>query len=465
MLERLGQRFTDMFRRNMPDAFVFALILTLITAGVALSWMKASPMEVIIAWYDGFYTLLEFGMQMVLLIVTGYSIALSPFIQKYIDRLATSFQTPGQVYFFIVLIGFILSMVSWGWVVITAVLARQLAMRIPGIHYPYLMACVYFSLISWVTGLSSSIPLLLNTEGNFLIEGGILTETITTQYTLGSTLNVGMFLVLMLTGPIFLRLLAPKSVKPEQELTRMVHMEAEESLSIREEAESTRLPEKVVSDRLNHSLILQLSIALMGLVYLAYYFATRGFELNLNIMIFVFIILGLFLHRTPMRFTIAMSRASSNVSAIIFQFPFYAGIMGIMTYTGLGERLGELMAEAATIDTYPYFAYLLGGIVNFAIPSAGGEFAVIGPSVIEAVQRLGTGLPPEAVTEMVSRASLAVAYGEALTNCLQPFFLLLIIPVMAKGIRIQARDVMGHLVLPFLVFFFLQMILVGWLPL
>jgi len=259
--------------------------------------------------------------------------------------------------------------------------------------------------------------------------------------------------------------LAPKTTKPGQQLDRLIRSDDSGELSIMEEAASTRLPEKAVSDTLNNSRLIQLVIAAMGVVYLVYYFHTYGFELNLNIMIFVFIILGLLLHKTPMRFTIAMRRASTNVSAIIFQFPFYAGIMGIMTYTGLGERLGTAMAEAATLETYPYFAYVLGGIVNFAIPSAGGEFAVIGPSVIEAVQQLGQGLPPESITEMVSRASMAIAYGEALTNCLQPFFLLLIIPVMAKGIQIQARDIMGYLVLPFLVFFFLQMVLVGWLPL
>ena len=465
MLERLGQRFTDVFKRNMPDAFVFALLLTFITGIVALTWMKARPMEVIIAWYDGFYILLEFGMQMVLLIVTGYSIALAPFIQKRLDRLARFFKTPGQVYFFIVLIGSMLSMVSWGWVVITAIFARQLALRVEGIHYPYLIACVYFSMISWVAGLSSSIPLLLNTKDNYLIEGAILNETIATQLTLGSTLNLGMIAVLLVAGPLLLWLLAPKTANREQQLDRLVQTDDSDTISIKEEAESTRLPEKAVSDTLNNSRLIQIIIASMGLVYLVYYFSTNGFELNLNIMIFVFIILGLYLHLTPMRFTIAMRRASSNVSAIIFQFPFYAGIMGIMTYTGLGERLGVVMAESATLETYPYFAFMLGGIVNFAIPSAGGEFAVIGPSVIEAVQQLGAGLPPEAVTEMISRASMAIAYGESLTNCLQPFFLLLVMPVMAKGIQIQARDVMGYLVLPFLVFFFLQMFLVGWLPL
>ena len=66
---------------------------------------------------------------------------------------------------------------------------------------------------------------------------------------------------------------------------------------------------------------------------------------------------------------------------------------------------------------------------------------------------------------MVSRASLAVAYGESLTNLLQPFFLLLIVPVMGMGTNLQSRDVMGYLVLPFSVLFVVQLTLVLWMPL
>ncbi|MGI9550214.1 MAG: TIGR00366 family protein, partial [Aurantibacter sp.] len=144
---------------------------------------------------------------------------------------------------------------------------------------------------------------------------------------------------------------------------------------------------------------------------------------------------------------------------------FYAGIMGIMIYTGLGEQLANLIASVATIDTYPFFAYLLGGIVNFAIPSGGGEFAVIGPSVIEAVNAIGAGLPPDQLTEMTARASLSIAYGESLTNLLQPFYLLLVLPVMGAGIKIQARDVMGYLVIPFILYFIVQSLMVVYMPL
>ena len=236
-------------------------------------------------------------------------------------------------------------------------------------------------------------------------------------------------------------------------------------LSIKEEASSLNLSYNSISDRLNNGVLLQIIIVMMGLTYIIFHFYTEGFNLNFNIMIFIFIIAGLALHKTPMRYVIAMKRSSGNISGILYQYPFYAGIMGIMLYTGLGEELAKLMASVATLETYPFFAYVSGGIVNFAIPSAGGEFAVIGPSVISAVNEIASCLPAQELANVQARAVLSMAYGESLTNLLQPFFLLVIFPVMGAGIKIQARDVMGYLVLPFVVFFLIQSAMVMWWPL
>jgi short-chain fatty acids transporter len=136
-----------------------------------------------------------------------------------------------------------------------------------------------------------------------------------------------------------------------------------------------------------------------------------------------------------------------------------------MLSTGLGEKIGGLQASLATLNSYPFLAYVSGGLVNFAIPSAGGEFAVIGPSIINAVKDLGAGLGDTEITAMIARASMAIAYGESLSNLLQPFYLLLIFPVMTNGVRLQARDIMGYLVIPFLIFFIIQSVMVVWIPL
>ena len=140
MISKLGERFTKLFMKYMPNAFVFALILTLITALVTLVWLKTSPLKIIISWYDGFFDLLAFGMQMVLILTTGYSIALSSTAKKGIDVISKYISTPKHVYFFVVMIGMLLAMISWGWLVITCVLARELALRVKGVNYPFLSA-------------------------------------------------------------------------------------------------------------------------------------------------------------------------------------------------------------------------------------------------------------------------------------------------------------------------------------
>ena len=465
MITKLGEKLTFLFQKYMPDAFVFAILLTLITALIAYFWLDATLLQIIESWYDGFWSLMEFGMQIVLIIITGYAIAISPIIKKGIDKLTLLIKTPRQVYFFVVFSSAILNMISFGWIVIPCVLARELALRIKGVNYPFLIACVYFGGGSWVTGLSSSIPLLLGTKSNYLIKAGILSETIPTTVTLGSSLNIVMMVVFLVFAPLLILILIPKG-NNFKELTHMQETtNGIKELSIKEEALSFNLSKPSFSDRLNNGFLLQGIIVIMGLTYILFHFYTNGFELNFNIMIFIFLIIGMLLHKTPMRYVIAMKRSSGNISGILYQYPFYAGIMGIMLYTGVGVKLAQIMSSVATIDSYAFFAYLTGGITNFAIPSAGGEFAVVGPSIINAVKDIGAGLPATEMSAMISRASLSVAYGESLTNLLQPFFLLLVFPIMGAGIKIQARDVMGYLVIPFLIFFVIQSILVTWIPL
>ena len=465
MIHQLGALFSRVYLRYMPNAFAFAILLTFITGFGSYIWLEASLFEIIKSWYHGFFDLISFAMQIVLIIITGFSIALSPAVKKGIDALSKHIKTPTQVYFLVVFIGMILSLVSFGWLVITSVLARELALRVKGINYPFLIACVYFSFNSWVLGLSSSIPLLLNSENNFLIENGVLNDIIPTSFTLQSSLNIAMIFLLVIVAPFVMFLLRPKSSENKELKDLLVSNESKNKQTIKEEATSLNLPYRTISDSLNNSVILQMIIVLMGLSYIIFHFSTKGLDLNFNIMIFIFLIIGMLLHKTPARYVISMKRSSSNISGILFQYPFYAGIMGIMIYTGLGDRLGEVMASIATLDTYPFFAYLIGGIVNFAIPSAGGEFAVIGPSLINAITEIGVGLPQEKITAMIARASLSTAYGESLSNMLQPFYLLIVMPIMGKGVKLQARDIMGYLVIPFLIFFIIQSLLIVYWPL
>jgi len=333
-----------------------------------------------------------------------------------------------------------------------------------GVDYRLLAAGVYASNLSWHGGLSGSIPLLLNTPENFLIKAGALSETIPSTLTLGSAMNIVTSLGLLITLPllfIFMRP-APGNVVEFNDLRESGGQQRE--LTVAEEAASMNLPQRNFSDLVNNSFIIQIIISLMALWYLLWHFSTKGFDINLNIMNFLFITIGMLAHKTPLRYVVALKRASSNVSGIILQFPFYAGIMGIMIHTGLGSAIAGWIASSATILTYPFVAFITAGVVNVFVPSGGGEWAVVGPTIVEAAKNLGAALPPDELTRFIARSSMAVAYGDAWTNMIQPFWTLAFLPIVAAGVRLQARDFMGYTFIAMVWSFFIYAIAVTWLP-
>ncbi|MFN2333415.1 MAG: TIGR00366 family protein, partial [Wenzhouxiangellaceae bacterium] len=150
MISSLGTVLSHHLRRWIPEPFVFALVLTVLVGVLAITLTESGFNDVTGHWYRGFWMLLEFGMQMVLILSTGYAIALAPIISRAIDRLTRLARTPGAVYVLVLVVGGLFSLVSWGWVVLTAVLARELARRVDGVDYAYLVACVYISGQPWV---------------------------------------------------------------------------------------------------------------------------------------------------------------------------------------------------------------------------------------------------------------------------------------------------------------------------
>jgi short-chain fatty acids transporter len=444
MLAGVGSFFAVRFRRWLPDSFVFAILLTFVAAILAMLLVDASPFGVVQAWYRGFWSLLQFAMQMVLILVTGYAIAISEPAGRFTDWLARRINKPALVYGMVVFIGCLFALVSWGWIVLTAVLARALAERVKGVDYRLLAACVYVTNLPWHGGLSGSIPLLMNTPGNFLIEAGVLTDVVPTAVTLASPMNLVTNLLLVLTLPALMILMSPA---PEKVVT-IDHLRDEKgggkAISIEEEARQLRLPGRNLSDLLNNSLIVQMMISLTGLSYLIWHFTTHGFDINLDIMNFLFIVVGMLLHKTPLRYAIALRRSCSNVSGIVLQFPFYAGIMGIMIHTGLGSAIAGWLSAVASVAIYPFWAFVMAAVLNIFVPSGGGEWAVVGSTIVQAAQSIGSSMTPDEMTHFIAKSSMAAAYGDALTNMIQPFWTLAFLPIVGVGVKLQARDFMGY---------------------
>jgi len=197
------------------------------------------------------------------------------------------------------------------------------------------------------------------------------------------------------------------------------------------------------ADRLNDSRAIAYLIAAGMLVYVVQYFVNAGGigeALDLNVFNFTFIALGLILHRTPAAYMETIRDATEGAAGIILQFPFYAGILGIISNSGLSDLIAEGLLAVATPQTFPVIAWLLGGVMNLFVPSGGGEWGIIGGVVGSAAVELGVA---------PGKAIVAYGVGDMWTNMFQPFWA---IPLLGLT-KVRARDILGYTMIVMVVLF------------
>lgn len=430
--------FDRIVQRYLPDAFLFAIILTIFVYLLGVFLTNNSPMEMVAYWGNGFGMLLEFGMQMSLVVVTGYILASTPVVKRFLAKLSRIAKTPGQAVMLVTFVALVACLINYGFgLVVGALFAVHVAKRVPSVDYRILIASAYSGMVIWHGGFSGSVPLLIATPGHFLEDAiGIIPVT----ETLFSSFNLFIVITLLITLPFFNRYL----LKGADSLGKIdPSLWKEES-----EEETGSHPAETPAERLENSQLLSLLIGLMGLVFVGYHFVTNGFDLNINIVNFIFLFLGILLHRTPRRFLETVGNGVKNAGGIIVQFPFYAGIMGMMVASGLSDKISLLFVSFATDYTLPIFTFLSAGLVNVFVPSGGGQWAVQGAIMIQAALEIGAD---------TAKTAMAVAWGDAWTNMIQPFWAL---PVLAiAGLKI--RDIMGFCVM--ILFFSFIPIAIGFL--
>jgi short-chain fatty acids transporter len=177
----------------------------------------------------------------------------------------------------------------------------------------------------------------------------------------------------------------------------------------------------------------------MGVVYLVRYFYVNGaMNLSLNIVIFVFMWLGIILHGTPISYIRAVNEAIKGAGGIAVQFPLYGGIQGILISTGLAGMIAQWFISISTEVTFPLFTFISGGIINFFVPSGGGQWVVQGPINIPAGVELGVSS---------AKVAMSISYGDQWTNMIQPFWALPLLGIAKLG----AKDIMGYCVMVLIV--------------
>jgi len=441
-----AERVLQGFRAILPSPFAIALILTAITFLLAFGLTRPEgaglgyALDLMVFWETGLWKsdLLAFAIQMMLMLVLGHTLALTAPVARLIDS-ATKYcnsaaSAAAIVGIFTILVGFL----NWGLALIFgAIFARKVgehAQRkgIP-INYPLVGAAGYAGMMVWHGGISGSSLVKVAEKGHLqqLVSNAnqpelaaTLPESITFSATVFSPANLLVSLALLIVLPGLLYLLGRYSAPSD-----VVLPTAPQPVSA-----PVRTAEG--AERLDYSRWLSGSfgVFILGIaLYRAFVLDTSG---NLGFITPDFInfcLLGftMLLHKNLREFLNALGQAMGGASGILIQFPLYFGIMGIMNQSGLVEVMAGFFISISNEVTYPLFTFISAGIVNFFVPSGGGQWMVQGPIVIQAAQALNIDL---------AKSIMALAYGDQITNMLQPFWALPLLGITG----LKAKDLLPY---------------------
>lgn len=424
LLWRFSQKFQFAADRIIPDSLVFCLILTFIVYFAALIFTDRGPVQLCLDWFNHAWDMLAFSMQMSMMVVVCAACAKSRPVNKAMGTLARALHNPVVAIVVFMLWGYVASFINWAFCTLSCtVLAIELSKRNKGLSFPILLVGGYCtSCLGQCLGPTASVYALLATEGNYMEEtlGGIFTQ----DQTVYNPINLTIWIMLAVVTILLIVFTRP----PKDEI---MSIESEASNN-QEMAEWEKIDRSTPAGVMNSSKIIMWLIGIAGIIAIVHEFATKGFmgALSLNFIIFFFLIVNCFLYPTPTAFVGAHKDCMHLATEVMIQFPFYAGIAGIMSDSGLAAVIVAAIVSIATADSLPVWSYISASIVNLFIPSQGGQFIVQGPLLVDAAQQLG------ADTMTVINAFV---YGDEATNLLQPLYIL---PGLAL-VGVKLKDVWG----------------------
>lgn len=439
MVARLGAVLHRFASRWVPDPFVLALGLTGLVAAVAMIRVavvgapgESGPLWTVAGgWLDGFASTggLAFALQMCLVLVTGQAIVESPPVQKLIVCIAGLPRSAAAASALVAMVTCAAAIIHWGVGAIAgALLAREVGRHAEArgikLHYPLMGAAAYTGMAVWHGGLSGSAPLKVAEPGGAFVAG-----TVPITDTLLSPLNFVVTLTLLVAIPALFYWLTPRQ---EDEL---IPPAADQIPPL---AARTAKPEaKTPAAWLQESRIPGITVGVLGLLVVIVAVAIDRITFDINTVNLLFLFSGLLLQARIRNYVDAIASGARGAGAIILQFPFYFGIIGIMQASGVAAWISEGLAAAASQNTFPVLAFYSAGLLNLFVPSGGGQWAVQGEILMTAGNSLGV---DPGVTVM------AFSYGDAWTNMLQPFWALPLLGIM--GLR--AKDIIGYTAVVFL---------------
>ncbi|GAB4250013.1 MAG: short-chain fatty acid transporter [Vicingaceae bacterium] len=441
-------KYTRAFRLLLPTPFTIAIILTIVSFFLALfstknydqSYFNYS-LELLEYWENGLWNnnLIVFAFQMMLMLVLGHVLALTNFFNTLIKIIVKNCTNTAKAAAIVTFFTIIVSLFNWGLgLIFGAILARKVgeyaSKHLIKINYSLIGAAGYSGLMVWHGGLSGSSlakvaePGHIKTMMTGIIDDKMITylpEKISYSETFGSNLNLFVTLMLLIILPAFMYFFGKSHGSKKVDI-----------LSVKFNQDDESSENLIGAEKIDHSKIFSLLIGFIFLFVIGYKihhvynwnildFFTPN---NINFLLFG---LGLVLHKNIVSFIKAVDEAILGASGIIIQFPLYFGIMGIMKDSGLINEISNYFVSISNKASYPILTFLSAAIVNIFVPSGGGQWAVQGPIIVKAALDLKINLP---------KCIMALAYGDQLTNMLQPFWALPLLGITG----LKAKDILPY---------------------
>jgi short-chain fatty acids transporter len=434
------QKYAEWFRRILPSPFSIAILLTLFTLILTLFISDKSPAILLFDWQEGLWSssLLAFAFQMMLMLVLGHTLALSSFFDKLISWLVKPITTTAKAAAIVTFATIIIAFINWGLgLIFGAILARKLGesftrKQLP-LNYPLIGAAGYVGLMVWHGGLSGSALTKVAESGHLQVisKNASLPEAIYYGDTVFSSMNISAFLLLLVLIPLTFYYLGTRVRSQIPEIkTAFINTLENKKLEGAERIDQSQIFSKTIGILL---------VAFAAFLALSYEGPSLGF-ITPNYINFSLLALCLLLHSSFTSFLSAVEDAITGSSGILIQFPLYFGILALMQSGGLIELVSNWFIEVSNTTTLPLFTFFSAGLVNIFVPSGGGQWAIQGPIILEAATKLGVPLP---------KMILALAYGDQLTNMLQPFWALPLLSITG----LKAKDILPYTLVLFLLGF------------
>ncbi|WP_370539336.1 TIGR00366 family protein [Algoriphagus sp. AK58] len=413
----MGKTQSRNFFQSLLTPFGLVLLLTLVTFWVTfftIELKSASQIEkavkLVSFWQDGFFSLLGFTLQMIMILVFGYALAVYEPVNKLLRSLAGIPDSLVSGSILVASITMIAGLLNWGFgLIIGALLARsvQESLVAKGIssNSALLAAAGYLGMGIWHGGLSGSAPLTVAGEGHFLQEKiGLISVSKTLFSSFNLITTSGLFLVFLFTV---------------WGLSKTANTSSESVSAI---------PMKPISQGKDQNLarvvgVVMLAVLMLGVVW----GRDQGLGMiSLNWVNFLLFSLVLIAFRSWDKFILAVGEGLKASVDILVQFPFYAGILGLLSSSGVLLQLADYIQSLTNPEFFPLITFYSAAFVNLLIPSGGGQWAIQGPVILEAAKAWGMDL---------GKMTMIFSYGDQITNLLQPFWALPLLSITGVSVR------------------------------